>query len=227
MTALSVLSSMATKHILADLAAEWSRGAGVRVDLVSIGGVDAARRVRAGEVFDVVVLAREAIQQLSADGFVIAASVADFACSPSAIAVRQGVGGTAPRNAQDMQALLSAAKTIGISTGPSGKAVRGLLQHWGLLSPSREVVEALPGVPVARLVAAGDADVGIQQLSELLGAPGIDILGVVPDDVLPVTVFSMGLCAKVQSRAAAEALLRALSGDTVRATLERHGMSMP
>ena len=90
-----------------------------------------------------------------------------------------------------------------------------------------EVVEALPGVPVARLVAAGDADVGIQQLSELLGAPGIDILGVVPDDVLPVTVFSMGLCAKVQSRAAAEALLRALSGDTVRATLERHGMSMP
>jgi molybdate transport system substrate-binding protein len=224
MTAVSVISSMATRHILADLADAWKRNTGGAVALTSIGGVDAARRIRAGEPFDVAVLAGDALHQLAREGAVAADSLVDFAKSPAAVAVRAGAARPEACDAAALRGLLAKAQTVGVSTGPSGKAVRALLQAWGFAEPACRVVEAPPGVPVARLLASGEADVGFQQLSELLGEGGIDIVGAVPADVLPVTLFAMGRCRSATNVAGAEALFRFLASSAATPVKQRHGM---
>lgn len=224
MATVSIISSMATRRILAELIDTWKRETGTDVSIVSIGGVDAAKRIRAGEPFDIAVLADDALGKLSTDRFVVADSITAFARSPSAVAVPSGTGGPQAPDSNAVRALVATSRRIGISTGPSGRAVRTLLRDWGFAEPSCQVVEAPPGVPVAKLLAEGAADIGFQQLSELLGEPGIDILGPVPDDVLPVTVFAMGLCRSAANADGAAALLTFLASPATTASKQRQGM---
>ena len=84
------ISSMATRDVLADLAGAYRRRSGAEVTFESVGGVDAARRIEAGEPFDLVVLAADAIDKLVAAGRVVAGSRADLVRSEVAIAVRDG-----------------------------------------------------------------------------------------------------------------------------------------
>lgn len=231
MTSVPILSSMATRRILADLVGDWERATGNAATLVSIGGVEAIRRIRTGEVFDVVLLSKEALRELASDGLVEAGSITDFAISAAAIAIPSSAtptGDVKPDGAAAIKRLIAASGRVAVSTGPSGKAARALLQTWGFVEPSCHIVEAAPGIPVARLLAAGEADVGFQQLSELIGEPGIEILGPVPGDVLPATVFSAAHCHPHEQRTrAAEDLLRHLTSSASDAAKVAHGMAPP
>src|SRR5688500_17828190 len=82
------ISSMATRQVLGELAQAWQERTGRNVDIESVGGVDAARRVAAGEAFDVVVLAADAIRKLEAGGHVVPGSRVDLVDSGVAIAIR-------------------------------------------------------------------------------------------------------------------------------------------
>ncbi|HYN62856.1 MAG TPA: substrate-binding domain-containing protein [Rubrivivax sp.] len=217
---------MATRLVLAELADAYQRSSGVKVHFESVGGVDAARRVQAGEAFDVVVLAAEAIDTLVAAGRAVAASRVDLMQSGVAIAVRAG----SPRpdiGTQDAlrQALLSA-RTVGYSTGPSGVALSRLLARWGLADRLRDrIVQAPAGVPVGALVASGEVELGFQQLSELMHLEGIDVLGPMPHGVEIVTTFSGARCAASLQPEAVSGLLDFLrSGDAAQAK-RRHGMA--
>src|SRR5262245_13454641 len=87
---IKAISSMATRGVLAELASAYQQRSGCAVAIESVGGVDAARRVQAGEPFDVVFLASDAIDRLAAAGRVVAGSKVDLVRSPVAIAVRAG-----------------------------------------------------------------------------------------------------------------------------------------
>jgi molybdate transport system substrate-binding protein len=222
--ALTVISSMATRQILSELAAAFSAG-GQATQVESVGGVEAARRIRAGEHFDVVVLADAALRNLAADGFIAAATIAPFAISPTAIAILAGASRPDTIDAAAIKTLIATPARIAVSTGPSGVSVRKLFQSWDLGEAiAQRIIEAPPGVPTARLIASGQADVGFQQLSELRGEAGIDIAGVVPSDLLPVTVFSTGLCTGASDPAGARALQAYLLAPSAAATKRRHGM---
>lgn len=201
---MSVISSMATRQVLAEVAPAFGLAAGCKVDVVSVGGVEAARRIRAGEAFDVVVLAGDALRRLAEDGHVRVDSLRDVALSPTALAVRAGGRRPASMDAAAIRAFVTAAASVGVSTGPSGGAVRKLLATWTGESAEQRIVEAPTGVPVARLIADGTAEIGFQQLSEMLGEPGIDIVGAMPVELQPMTVFSgaIGRAATAGDRAA-------------------------
>ncbi len=79
---------MATRHILVDLARDYEQRNGVVVGIRSMGGVEAAKLVGAGEPVDLVVLAKKVMQRLEAEGWVAPGSIKDFARSEIAIAVR-------------------------------------------------------------------------------------------------------------------------------------------
>jgi molybdate transport system substrate-binding protein len=219
------ISSMATRQVLADLADDYRRRSGVLVEFESVGGVDAARRVQAGEPFDVVVLAADAIDKLIAAGRVVAGSRADLAHSGVAIAVRAG----APRPAIDSEdalrrAVLSA-RALGYSTGPSGVALARLFERWGIADAIRDrLVQAPPGVPVGALLARGEVELGFQQTSELLHLEGIEVLGPMPPGLEIVTTFSAGLCATSFRPDAARALLDFLRSPEAAQAKRRHGM---
>jgi len=220
------ISSMATRHLLNELAATYAQRAGCVTAFEAIGGVDAERRVQQGETFDVVVLAAPAIERLAAGGHVEAASRVDLVRSAMAIAIPAG----APRPRLDdddaVRAAVLAARTIGISTGPSGTHVARLLERWGIAGAvAPRLVHAPPGVPVGTLVARGDAALGFQQLSELVGLPGIDVIDTLPRGVQSVTVFAAAIGRDSTHGEVAAAFLRWLaSADTVEAK-RRHGMA--
>ena len=223
--AITGISSMATRAVLAELAAAWAARGGGEVRIESVGGVDAARRVAEGEAFDHVLLARDAIARLAAAGHVDAASVVDLVRSPMAVAVPAG----APRPAIDTEDALrrtvAAAATVGYSTGPSGSHLLRLFERWGLeAGPGGRLRQAAPGVPVARLVAEGGAELGFQQLSELLGQPGIEVLGVLPPGADFVTTFCGGRCTGSPRAAAVADWLRFAAGPAADDLKRRHGM---
>jgi molybdate transport system substrate-binding protein len=219
---------MATRSILAEVAAAFEARTGERVMLTSIGGVDVAKRLRAGEAHDVVVLAADALAALAHEGRIIGDSVRGFAVSATAVAVPKGAPAPRGLDAQWLYAFVSNARAVAVSTGPSGVAVRNLLAHWNsadaVLVP---IVEAPPGMPVAALLARGDADIGFQQLSELQGADGIDIVGTVPASLLPLTTFATGVPRAAIRADQARAFISSLLDPSSHPILRRHGMEPP
>jgi molybdate transport system substrate-binding protein len=226
--AITGISSMATRQVLADLAAAYARSSGVDVAIESVGGVDAARRVQAGEAFDHVILAADAIERLTTAGAVVAGSRVDLMRSPVAIAVRAGAPRPEVGSEEAVRAALRAARRIGLSTGPSGNQLMRLFERWGLASElAGRVLQAPPGVPVGRLVASGECEIGLQQWSELIHEPGIEVLGLLPPPIGVVTTFSAGLCvAGTQPEAVRAWLAFAASADAAVAR-RRHGMEPP
>ncbi|MDB5407565.1 MAG: putative prokaryotic extracellular metal-binding protein [Rhodospirillales bacterium] len=220
------ISSMATRQVLAELAARYRAATGWTVAIEAMGGVDAAKRVRAGEAFDLVILADDVLEKLETEGHLVADSRVGFVRSPMAMAVRAGEKRPDIASAEGVRAALMSARTIGYSTGPSGTHLLAVLKSWGLdaaAEPGR-LVQAKPGVPVATLVASGEAAIGIQQLSELLGQPGLDIIGTLPPPVQSVTTFSMGIGARSTHVEEARAVIASLNASETVETKRRFGM---
>jgi molybdate transport system substrate-binding protein len=222
---LTGISSMATRQVLAEAAQAWcARGFG-EVAFESVGGVDAARRVHDGEAFDIVVLAADAVDKLAEAGRLVAGSQTDLACSGVAIAVRHG----ARRPAVDTEAALRdavlSARSVGCSTGPSGTALRALFGRWGIAEEvAARLVQAAPGVPVGTLLARGEVDLGFQQLSELMHADGVDVLGPMPPGLEITTTFSGAVCTACRETDAARGLLAFLRSPAADEARRRHGM---
>jgi molybdate transport system substrate-binding protein len=220
------ISSMATRQILADLASAYETATGQAVAIESVGGVDAAKRIRAREAFDFAVLASDALRQLEADGSITAGSIVNMAESPMAMAVCAGRERPDPLDEAAVRAAMASAGRIGISTGPSGSHVLKLARDWGLdAEVSARIVQAKPGIPVAKLLADGEVEIGFQQLSEMLGAPGIDVVGLLPASLQPRTVFAAGICKAAADPEAARAFILYLASDETADTKRRHGMT--
>jgi len=220
------LSSMATRRILADLARDYESRNGVEVDIRSMGGVEAAKLARAGEAVDLVALARKVMQSLEAEGWVAAGSIKDFARSEIAIAVKAGARRPPVESGEAVRQAMRAAERVSYSTGPSGDHLKALCEKWGLVdSVLARALVAPPGTPVASLVARGDADLGFQQLSELTGQPGIDVVGPLPPEIQSATVFSAGVASRAAAPEAARAFIAYLASAEADAAKRRHGMA--
>ncbi len=222
---LRLISSMATRELLAALASQYQQATGRTVQAESAGGVDVARRIVAGEAHDVVVLAAKAIDKLIADGAVLRGSRVDLVRSGVAIAVRADAPRPQVATTEDVKAAVLAAPTLSYSTGPSGVYLEKLFKHWGILEQIQpRIVVPPPGIPVGKLVADGAAALGFQQLSELLNVPGIVVLGPLPEAIQTVTVFSGGVCSASTRPEDARALLAYCAGPAAVQAKQRYGM---
>lgn len=220
------ISSMATRQLVAELLAGYRAATGRAVTVDAVGGVDALKRVRAGEVFDLVILADDIIEKLGAEGHVAVGSRVAFVRSSMAIAVQAGAPRPDIGNEKAVRTALMSARSIGYSTGPSGVHLLAILNSWGV-DPAAEpgrLVQAKPGVPVATLVARGEAAIGIQQLSEFLGEPGIDVVGILPPPVQKVTTFSIGIGTRSNRVEHAQAVIAHLNAPEAVEAKRRFGM---
>jgi molybdate transport system substrate-binding protein len=225
MPTLQLISSMATKLLLADLVAQYAAQTGVVVKVVSVGGVDAAKRVQAGEAFDAVMLAADTIEQLTAGGHIVPGSRVDVVDSGVAVAVRAGDALPDIGTEVAVKAAVLAAPRLSYSTGPSGVQLAKLFERWGIADAiSSRIVTAPPGVPVGALVARGEVDLGFQQFSELMHLPGITVVGPLPPDIQITTTFSAGIASTSVQPDAVRALLQFFASPGVAALKAQHGM---
>jgi molybdate transport system substrate-binding protein len=225
-TTLRVISSMATKALLTDLVALFKTHAPqYEVQVESVGGVDAAKRVQAGEAFDCVVLASNAIDKLLQGGQLLPDSRTDLVHSSVAVAIPQGAALVDISTEEALKQAVLHAPTLGISTGPSGVQLAEQFDRWGISEQIKDrMVQAKPGVPVAALIAQGEVALGFQQLSEMMGVPGITVLGPLPEAVQINTTFSGSVAATSDQADAVRAMLAFWASAACAGTKVRHGM---
>ncbi|MGK0715868.1 substrate-binding domain-containing protein [Leucobacter sp. W1153] len=232
---MKAISSMATRHVLADVAAAAAQTGLPEVEIESVGGVDAAKRVAAGEQVDLVFLASDALSRLAGDGQVDPSTVRPLVLSQVAVAVPSGSTEPATRpegvafaDAAGVRQALQAATRVGYSTGPSGTALVQMIDDWGLTAAVGDrLVQARPGIPVAKLLADGEVDLGFQQLSELVGQSGVRILGVLPADCAIDTVFSGAVAQTAVDPAAAHAVLDFMNSEAAEQIKLGHSFGVP
>lgn len=194
------------------LAGEFEREASHRLITVygaSMGATPNAIPVRLGrgERADVVIVARQALDALVESGKVRRGSETDLVRSPIGMAVRAGAAVPNIRTVEGLRQTLLAAKSIAYSDSASGVYVSTeLFQLLGIEQVAAKA-RKIAGTPVAEIVARGEAEVGFQQMSELLPVKGVTVVGTIPDDVQRITVFSAGIAASSQNAAAGRELI--------------------
>jgi molybdate transport system substrate-binding protein len=226
-TTIKGVSSMATRQLLTELVADYQKQANIDIQIESIGGVNAAKRVQAGEAFDVVFLSSESIDQLIASGHIDPTSKVNLVNSGVAVAVKAGATTTDISSEAAVKAAVLAAKTLSYSTGPSGVALAKLFERWGIAEQiAKRIVQTPPGVPVGSLVAKGEVELGFQQLSELIHLDGISIVGPLPPEIQITTTFSAGVCTASTQADAVKAMLNYMASPAATAAKLRQGMEV-
>ena len=223
---LVLISSMATKEVLRELLEQFQPVLGRAVQAISAGGVDVAKRVRGDEAFDLVVLARDAIDQLVRDGFLLADSCTDLVRSGISVAVPAGAAHPDIASEAALRQAVLSAPSLSYSTGPSGTYLVALFQRWGIYESIRaRIVQPPPGTPVGSLLARGEVALGFQQLSELLHLPGIEVLGPLPEPIQSITVFTAAVARNSLQAQAARVLLTFMGSPAAAPAIRRQGMN--
>jgi molybdate transport system substrate-binding protein len=227
---IKVMSSAGFKAAYLELTAEFERTTGHKVVNAwgpSMGGTPQAipNRIARGEPVDVVIVVGEALDNLIRDGRVIASSRSDLARSLIGAAVRAGTPHPDVSSVEAFKRTLANAKTIAYSDSASGVYIETVI--YKKLDVSDEIKaksKMIPAEPVGEVIARGDAELGFQQMSELMPIKGIDILGPIPSEIQKVTVFSAGLAANAQEPEAGAALIKFLSAAAAAPFIRNSGM---
>ena len=212
------------------LVVDWERSTGHNVTTVygaSMGATPTAipNRLARGERADVVILARAALDALAKSGAVIDGSQIDLARSRIAMAVKAGARVPDISTEARFRQVLVGARSIAYSDSASGVYISTeMFRKLGVAGLVSGKARKIEGTPVGEIVASGDAEIGFQQLSELLPVPGITIVGPIPRSVQRVTTFSGGVATATGSRAVARQFLSYLASIEAWKTIRSTGM---
>jgi molybdate transport system substrate-binding protein len=222
---LKVLSTQATEQAYRELVPQFEQASGHKVTTVFTGTLDANKRLAAGETYDLLVMSSASIDEHIKGGKVVPGSRVDVAKSGVAIAVRAGAPKPDIGTTEALKKALLAARSIGYSTGPSGNYVVALFQRMGIAEEVKPKLRQTPtGVFVASIIASGEAELGFQQVSELIAAPGVDYVGPLPADIQHMMVFSSGIAVGAKEADAAKALVKFLTAPAAAAAFKKRGM---
>lgn len=222
MSEIRVMASAAFREAYLELLPDFERASGHRVTNTWVPSVQMMNRLKGGETTDVVILSDAALAELMKAGIV--AERFPLACSGIGVAV----GGGAPRpdiaSADALKRAVLSVTSVVYSTGPSGIYLANLFERMGIAPQIRDKVRQVQGEPAGAVVARGEAELGFQQMSELLPVSGIDIIGPLPPEIQEITVFSAGLHAQIQASEAARALIAYLKAPHAAPVIRRKGM---
>ena len=222
---IKVLASNAIKEAYLELVPGFEKATEHRVATTWAGTNDIMKRMQAGETFDLVIMAGPSIDELIKQGKIVAGSRVDLAKSGVGIAVRAGAPKPDISSGDALKRALLAARSIAYSSGPSGVYLAGLFQRMGIADEIKtKIKQTSPGSPVGEVIARGEAEIGFQQISELLPIAGIDYLGPLPADIQHITVFSGGVHTGAKEPDAARTLVKFITAPAAVPVIKKKGM---
>jgi molybdate transport system substrate-binding protein len=182
-------------------------------------------RLARGEPADVLIMVGYALGDLIKQGKVVADSRVDLVKSPIGIAVKAGAQKPDISSVDAVKRLLLAARSIAYSDSASGVYVStDLFARLGIADAMRDKARKIPAEPVASVVARGDAEIGFQQISEMMPVAGIDIVGPLPPELQQITVFSAGIASGSKEPEAGRELIRFLASEAARKAIIDSGL---
>jgi len=219
-----LLSTLALKGAVGHLSDRYQAATGTRIDADFAPTLGLLKRLREGETADVVILTREGLEELVNEGSVTAASCLDLARSYVGIAVKAGAGHPDIATEAALCATLLAARSVAYSRiGASGIFFAQLIERLGIASEINAKATVTSGFTADRLI-MGEADLAVQQISELKQVAGIEVLGPIPRELQTAAVFSAGAMVASPRAAQAEQLLRFLASPEVAPVLRDSGL---
>jgi molybdate transport system substrate-binding protein len=220
-----VMAVNAVKEAYVELVAGFEKSSGHKVTTIWGGSENIAKRVGDGEVADLVFSTASNIDKLILAGKLVAGSRADFAKSSVGVAVRSGLPKPDISSGEAVRKAVLSAKSVAYSSGASGFYLAELFKKMGIADQIKDkLVQVQSGVQIGELVARGEADLGFQQVSELVHVKGIDYLGPLPSDIQNITVFSAGLHAAAPAPEAAKALVKFLTASEAGPAIKKTGL---
>jgi molybdate transport system substrate-binding protein len=221
---LRLLSTLALKGAVERLAAQYQSATGVRLDADFAPTVGLLKRLREGEAADVLILTREGLEELVGEGTVVGASQTDLAQSWVGIAVKARQPHPDISNEAALRATLLAARSVAYSRiGASGIYFAELIQKMGIASEINARATITAGFTAERLI-TGEADLAVQQLSELKQVADVELVGPIPLALQTPAVFTAGRMASSHKAAQTEALLKYLASPEVALVLRESGL---
>jgi molybdate transport system substrate-binding protein len=182
-------------------------------------------RLRRGEPADVLIMAGSALDELIKEGKVVPGSRVDLARSVIGMVVRAGAPRPDISSVDAFKRTLLEAKSIAFSTSASGVYLSNeLFPRLGIADQIIGKSKKIEGEPVGAVVARGEAEIGFQQVSELLSVPGIDFVGPLPPAIQKVTVFSAGIAIGAKEPEAARALIKFLTSPGAAPAITKSGL---
>ena len=222
---IAVLTSNSTQPLLDTLGARFGRETGIPVCVLCDSAKVMLARIKAGETGDVVVLGSAAVDELVALGRVDGGTRRLFARSRIGVAVRAGTPHPDISSVEALRETLLAARAIAHTVhGASGMYVPTLLERLGIARTMKGRIVTRPGGFIGVVVAAGEADIAVQQISELLAVPGIELVGPLPADVQKVFETAAGLFTDSRMLDDARALLNYFSASDCEDTFVEKGL---
>jgi molybdate transport system substrate-binding protein len=222
---LKVLSSNGTAAIVAELGRQFEQATGHRLAVTYDTAVLLQKEIERGEAFDVAVLTTAVIDTLAQSGKIDATMRTAIARSGIGVAVRAGAPKPDIGTPEAFrQAMLSARSIAYTTVGGSGLHFIRVCERLGIADEVKAKGRTQPGGATGELVARGEADIAIQQISELLPVEGTDLVGPLPADLQLMTRFSAGVSAGARDAAAAAALIKFLSSPAAAGVIVSKGM---
>jgi molybdate transport system substrate-binding protein len=216
--AMEMLCTNGVKSLMLDVVSAFERTSGTRV-VITWGATNSLLKdLEGGAGGDLAILTAEAIDDLISGGKVVAGGRVDLARSGIGVAVRKGVKRPDIGSPEALKRALLAAKSVAHSkSGMSGIYFPTVLARLGIADAMKaKIVIPDPGTPIGEVVAKGGAEIGIQQISELLPVAGIEIVGPLPAALQKITTFSAGVLTAAKEPAAAAALLKFVAAESPR-----------
>lgn len=222
---LRIVAPNAVKEVVGDAAARYERTSGNRTVFTWSGSEAIAKRVGDGEVFDVVLNTPQNLDTLAKTGKIVPGTRVDFAKSGIGVAVRAGQARPDVSNGDALRNALLEAKSIGISSGPSGRYLVELFQRLGIANQVQSKIRQPPsGAQIAELLSRGEVDLGFQQISELQHASGVEYLGPLPVGLQSYTIWSGGVHSAANDAAASRIFLNMLVSSDSATAIRKAGM---
>jgi molybdate transport system substrate-binding protein len=222
-THIKIFSGGAMRPLLAELAPLFAREHGVTAEIEFKLSAAIKRAVQDGAVFDIAILPRPELDELIACGAIVGDSAADLARSIVGLAVRAAAPKPDIGSVEALRQALLRARSIAYSDGPSGAYVAGLLRKLGIAEALAGKVKLTSG-PVAELVARGEAELGMQQITAILPVAGAELVGPLPAQLQNVIIYAAGISSRALNMTAARTFLAFLGCEQAKQFMRANGL---
>jgi molybdate transport system substrate-binding protein len=222
---LTVLTGQGVVSAVRDLAPAFERASGHKVVISYELGPALMNKVNSGAAADVLTHYAEAIDDLMKQGKVLAGGGAPFARAGIGVAVKAGAPKPDIGSADAFKRTMLAAKSVAYSrAGASGLYVAKLMERLGIADAMASKTKLVDGVPVAAVIAKGEAEIGLQQINVILPVAGIDYVGPLPRELQDYVVFGAGALAVSKAPEAARALVKFMASPDAAPLIGKSGM---